>query len=298
MSTLLALNPRSRCGDSDPDRLVEVLQPLGPVLLHNLVDGPPLESVVERLGDELDRLLIGGGDGTLNRALPAIRKAGKPVGIVPLGTANDFARSLQLPTDPEDALRVVVEGHTQWVGVGYVNGEPFLNAVSVGIGPELNKALGAERKKQLGVAAYLATLIDLMGRERSLLGKLTLDGAEQKIRFMQITIANSLNYGGGLTVTRDAGLNDGRLQVLWLPPQSKMRMLAKAAKLRWGADGVEAEGLKVYAAREVKLDTKKSVEFTADGELIGSTPLTCTVERDVFEVYVPAEVGEDLEPAP
>ena len=93
---------------------------------------------IEAHRDMVDCVILGGGDGTLNAAARGLIATGLPMGVLPLGTANDFARSIGMPFDLDAAARVIVEGHTHNVDIGYVNGHPFLNVASVGLAADLN----------------------------------------------------------------------------------------------------------------------------------------------------------------
>lgn len=287
MTTLFAVNPHSRSGDSLPREVVDVLETMGPVVEFHFDRDGSLAEKVRGLGGELERIVVGGGDGTLNLALPDVLQASVPLGVIPLGTANDFARSLDLPDDPVQAAEVVCANQTRTVGVGKANGKPFLNAVGIGLGPELNKAMDSESKKRLGVLAYLRSFAEVFQRRSRHGAVISLDGRRKKTRYMQITIANGVHYGGGMTIAQEARLDDGQLKVLCLYPQTLWRLLGKAVALRRGPgeDEQEPDGMKLYAARKVEVFTRKPSDVTADGELITSTPLTCEAIPNALEVY-------------
>jgi YegS/Rv2252/BmrU family lipid kinase len=206
--------------------------------------------------------------------------------VIPLGTANDFARSLELPLDPRLAAEAIVGNHTRVVGLGEANGHLFLNAVGIGLGAELTKAMDEESKARLGVTAYLKSFAEVY-RDFVLAAVISVDGERHATRYMQITIANGIHYGGGMTISREARLDDGKLQVLCLFPQKLLSLLSKGFSLRRGPiQDQEREGMKMYSAKEVRVNTRKPTEVTADGELITTTPLTCRAIPDALTVYV------------
>lgn len=84
-------------------------------------------------GEEVDLIVIGGGDGTISKAVPQLLNLKRPFGVLPLGTANDFARTIGLPTNPLEAAEVALNGRQHWVDVGVVNEQPYLNVASIGI---------------------------------------------------------------------------------------------------------------------------------------------------------------------
>ena len=101
----------------------------GGIELHEVDGGPDVSTAILAHRDEVDCVILGGGDGTLNAAARGLIETGLPMGLLPLGTANDFARSVGVPFDLEAAARVIVEGFTHEVDVGLVNGHPFFNAL-------------------------------------------------------------------------------------------------------------------------------------------------------------------------
>lgn len=271
-----------------PVGVTEALENIGPVVEFRFDGGGSLGDAAKRIGTDLDRIVVGGGDGTLNLALPAVLQTGVPLGVIPLGTANDFVRSLNLPEDPVEAAELISRGHTQSVDVGKANGKPFLNAVGIGLGPELNNALDSETKQRLGVLAYLRGFVEVFHRRSRKGAILSLDGRRRKTRYLQITIANGVHYGGGMTIARQARLDDGELKVLCLYPLNAWRLLAQAVTLRRGPEPGEEEtyGIKLYTAKKVEVHTRESHDVTADGELITQTPLCCESMPQALDVYV------------
>ncbi len=288
MTTLLCINPKSRAGDCiDCEPFVEKLHRLGPVVIHRLGEDD-FDEVVAALGDRLERVVIGGGDGTLNRLLPEVIDLGVPLGVLPLGTGNDFARALGLPLDPEEAVDVVVEGSLRQVDLGMANGRWFLNAAGIGLGPELTRRLDGERKQRLGVLAYLSSAIEGIGDWRTRRAILEVNGTRKKTSFLQITIANGVHYGGGMTVSRDAAVDDGQLRILVIKPQTPWQLLRKFFALRWGTRKDETpEKIELLSSDHVRVRTASPCEVTIDGELATTTPLECRSVPGAIEVYAP-----------
>jgi diacylglycerol kinase (ATP) len=233
------------------------------------------------------RVLICGGDGTLNSALPALLSTGLPLGVLPCGTANDFARSLGI-RDLEAGIESVLAGHVQAVDVGVVNGRYFLNAAGIGLGPKINKSLDKAAKSRIGVLEYLLQAIRHMRDYRGVRLVLDCDGERVALRSLQVTIANGIHYGGGMTISEDARLDDGRLDVLSIKPQSLLRLLAYGLSMRSGRL-VDDENITTFSCRRVAVTTRHAVDVTADGELVTRTPAECHVRSRVLKVFVPVQ---------
>ena len=288
MTTLLCINSKSRSGDVPIETIAEPLQSLGPVIVHRMGCGTDVASAFECIERSVTRVVVGGGDGTLNRMLPVLLRANLPLGVVPLGTGNDFARSLSLPFEPVEAVKVIVGGHCRRVDVGEANGIPFLNSVGIGLGPELTKRLDRERKVRLGVLAYLTSLIEVVGQRRRHRATIVLDGASKKIRFMQITVANGPHYGGGMTIADHVRIDDGMLHMLYIKPQSVWSLIGNAALVRFGLSKNErSDTLRLHSANKMHVRTAYPTDVTFDGELLSMTPINCVCIAGALKVFVP-----------
>ena len=284
--TLLLVNPNARSGEEELGELILPLQNLGPVIAPTRLDREAVRKAIGQYAGSVARIVIGGGDGSLHAALPAVLEAKLPLGVLPLGTANDFARSLGI-ADVQAAVEVIVSGVTRPVDVGVVNDICFLNAVGIGIGPEINRSLDKESKSSLGVLAYLIQAIKNLRRSRGMSAVIECDGAQHALRSLQITIGNGIHYGGGMTIARDARLDDGILDVLSIPPQSFWRLLLKGPAIRSG-DAGRIDELQTFRASEVRVRTRKPRDVTADGEQVTRTPIECRVLTGRLQVFAPS----------
>jgi diacylglycerol kinase family enzyme len=113
-----------------------------------------LADIIRTHATEVDVVLIGGGDGTLNAAAPGLMDTGLPLAILPLGTANDLARTLGIPSDIKEAVRLAVTGTARRIDLGEVNGIFFFNVASIGLSVELARELTREMKRRWGVLGY------------------------------------------------------------------------------------------------------------------------------------------------
>jgi len=283
--TLLLVNPNARSGKGDLRKITEPLQELGPVVAPKSVGPEAARRAIAYYADSVDRIVVGGGDGSLHAALPATLEAGLPLGVLPLGTANDFARSLGIP-DARSAIEVILGGNTKTVDVGVVNKVPFLNAVGIGLGPDINRDLDKESKSSLGAFAYLLQGLRNLRESRGMRAVLDCDGSTSVLRSLQITIGNGIHYGGGMTISKDARLDDGLLHVLSIAPQSAWHLLMKGPALRTG-DTENAPELRTFRAKRVSVRTRRPMNVTADGEQVTRTPVECHTIGGRLRVFAP-----------
>ncbi len=285
-SALLITNTGSRSGDDDIDRATERLQQAGPVEVFRPENSRALPEAIRKRGSQFDRIVLGGGDGTINLALDALVEVDRPVGILPLGTANDLARSLDIPPKLDRAVDVILAGHLRRIDAGRVNDVSFVNAIGIGMGPEMTREMDAESKSQLGVLAYLKGSVQVLRRQRVFSARIESEDRSREGEYVQITIANGIHYGGGMTVADDAKLDDGRLDVLLVPKQGFLSLLGNALRFRSGFTRA-ADTLTHWRCSEMSIETDATMDVTADGEFLTETPVECRVIPSCLSVYAP-----------
>src|SRR5690606_8950163 len=126
-----------------------------------------LKALIKGRDRAMERIIIGGGDGTMRRAAGALIAADRPVGILPMGTANDLARSLGIPPSPPGAVGVIAAGRTRRIDVGQLIGHHFFTAAECGLGAAVRKTLSPRLTKVLGPLSYAGGAWDAMHRMRS-----------------------------------------------------------------------------------------------------------------------------------
>lgn len=284
---LVLVNRRARRGAAFGDEVEGEFTRLG------------LEPVVERCAssDEIaariiahagavDGVVVAGGDGTLNAAAPGILATGLPLGVVPLGTANDLARTLGVPLDPAEAVAVVAAGHTRAIDLGEVNGRVFFNVASIGLAAELTRQLTRERKQRWGRLAYGLTALRVLADMRPFRAVVVAGRDTVVLRTLQVSVGNGRHYGGGLTVEESAEIDDGMLDLYSLNVQSVWRLAGMLGDLRRGAHGSWHE---VHASRGTAFEiiTRRPRPVSCDGELIATTPARFAIRPRAMAVFAP-----------
>ena len=233
-------------------------------------------------------VVLGGGDGTLHAAAPALRDLERPFGLLPLGTANDLARTLGIPFDPVEAAGVIAAGATRRIDLGLIDGAPFFNVASLGLSAEVVREHEGERerKRLLGVLNYPVSAWAAFRRHRPFKAELVIDGEPLRCRCMQIAVGNGRHYGGGMTIDERAEIDDGWLRVYYLKPAGLLSMLWMLPALRFGwlRRRPEAE---VKWAKRVEIRTRRPRPLDVDGELNGRTPVVIEIDPGAVEVFAP-----------
>jgi lipid kinase YegS len=217
---------------------------------------------------EVDLLIVAGGDGTLNEVvhgLMDLSEVARPVlGVVPLGTANDFATGCGIPHDPDQALALCMEGTAALVDVGKANEHWFLNAASIGFGAEITATTPPELKHLLGPAAYAVMGAILAMNVHHYRGTLTMPDREITGSGPMAIVGNGRQAGGGLQVTPRARVDDGLLDVLTVRDIPALALLTAARELQeLSPDG---EYINYWQTPWAEVHTEEAIPVNLDGE--------------------------------
>jgi len=229
--------------------------------------------------------VVGGGDGTLNGSIDALARLKLRAGILPLGTANDFARTLRIPQDIDGACRVIARGHTRSIDLGCVNGKFFLNDASMGISSTIAAGLTRSAKKRWGVFAAAGMALSAVRKARGFTIDLRCDRAKIRTRAYQVTIGNGV-FLGGVVANFDASVHDGLLDMYVLESKRAgdlARMLPYAAAGRHDANPFVLTG----KGKRFTVKTSRRLKIFTDGEYAGTTPATIAVAPKALRVFVP-----------
>ena len=284
---LLTVNPSARSGGASLGHAVDRLRMGGVEIVRTYKDDAEgLAPFVREHAGEADAVIIGGGDGTLSGGIEVIMQAGLPLGVLPLGTANDFARTIGVPQDLVAAAAVIAAGATRRVDVGDINGMPFLNVASIGLSVALARSLTAETKRRFGPFSYLLATLRVVLRARSVSGVLRSDRGAERFRTLQLAVGNGRYYGAGMTMAPDAAIDDGLLDLYSLETTRLWRLAMLAPAIRSG---------RYHHAPEVRSErgawfevvTSRPRHINVDGEIRGMTPAKFSVRPKALEVFVP-----------
>lgn len=284
---LLLVNPGARQAAEGYEAAAGRLRELGLDIVVELAGDPEkVPGQVLRHRGEVDRVLVGGGDGTLHLALQGLVEARLPLGIIPLGTANNLARTLGIPSDPLEACEVVAHGHRRPIDLGWVNGRHFFTTASIGLSVRITEELSAESKRRWGPLAYALTALRVARRSHPFRARIRWSGGTRDTRTVQIVVGNGRYYGAALPVAEDATIDDARLDLYSIEVRHWWQLLALIPALKRGnhAEKRNVEGLRATA---FEIETRTPMDIDVDGELGGATPALLRVVPRALEVFVP-----------
>ena len=271
-TALLLRNPRARNGKAAIEPVLDRLRSAGIALLEpERGANDSASDLISRHADHCDMVIVGGGDGSLNNAASGLCYTGLPLGVLPLGTANDFARTMNIPLDPMAAAEQIIRGETRHVDLGEVNGHLFFNVASIGFSAELAAELTEKAKKRWGTLGYAIVAARLLMRSRLLSAHLDHDGTTETTHTLQVSVGNGRHYGGGMTVEETATADDGYLDFYSLEVDHWWRLLRLLPSLRKGTHG-RWDDVRAFRTTEVTIRTSSPRAVNTDGELTTWTP--------------------------
>ena len=289
----LVVNVHSRSGSTAYSRAAELLRALGvPVKsVYPISDASRLPETVSGAVDAShDLIILGGGDGSVSSVVDVLAHRQVPMGLLPLGTANDFARTLHIPVGLEQACRTIAQGTVVDIDLGLSGNNYYVNRASVGIGAAVAQAMSPTLKKRVGALAYPVATIKAFLRHRPFAARLTFpDGdhpPQEFPRLLQISVANGRYFGGGQLAAPDSGIDDSTLDVSVMRHGSLAELVAVARDLRSGS-APDPGKVQHFRTRNVDLNTEPGLPINVDGELVASTPQRFSVARNALHVVVP-----------
>lgn len=285
---LLLINPKARHGRVNIDWIRERLITGGLDVFEPPWTSENASEAIRKNVGNADLIVIGGGDGTVNHALPGLLEANLPVGIVPMGTANDLARTLGIPLDPLAACHVILSGKTKRIDVGSVNGQPFMNVASIGLAADVTRLLSQGTKSRWGVLAYVWAAVRALIRGRPFSVEIRSEDQVFLARTWQVAIGNGRYYGGGLTIHEGARIDDGLLNLYSLEVERSWQLLPLIPALWRGTLDPVHTVRTMQCTRIEVIPTRRPRSITADGELLGKTPAVFEVQPQALSVFVSA----------
>ena len=229
------------------------------------------EAVADARRGTVEAIVAGGGDGTVNEVFAASLAAEPPdmcsFGVLPLGTANDFARSAGIPVDDLTAsLRLVVDTPARAIDVGSLNGRVFVNLLSGGFGSRVTVETDPELKRRLGGLAYVVTGVTRFRELSASQGRFRAEGFEWEGSFLALAIGNGRQAGGGIVLCPEARIDDGLLDLTILPDLvGDARLDAFTQLFRQGAVAIDALQVKTRSAW-IEYDSHDELHINLDGE--------------------------------
>jgi YegS/Rv2252/BmrU family lipid kinase len=251
---------------------------------RDLGHGCELAADAARAGEVVVTL---GGDGLVGCVAGALRGVpGSLLGVLPGGRGNDLARALGIPGEARAACAVVATGSERVLDVGDVGGRTFVGIASLGFDSDASR-IANTAPARLGRLVYVYAALRALAAWQPARFDLRIDGEPLQFSGYSVAAANAPGYGGGMLLAPAARLDDGLFDVVLTGRLPKRRFLAALPKVFKGTH-VDEPSVRVLRARELHVDADRPFVVYADGDPIGSTPVTIRVEPGALRVLAPA----------
>jgi YegS/Rv2252/BmrU family lipid kinase len=286
----LIVNARSRRGRASFRAACRKLKAAGIAL--------PIAHAVRRPNDLIGRVreavqsgvkmvIVGGGDGTISSSVGHLVGHDTIFAILPLGTANSFARTLGVPLDLEGAIEVIASGTSRTIDLGMIDDAYFANCATMGIAPQIAATVPHGLKAWLGRPGYLIWAAWQLVRFRPFRLTVESDGGRETLTAVEVRIANG-PYHGGVALIDEARLDSGRIAVQVVIGGTRRRLVANwlASVLRLDARNRD---VRTFEGAAIRLVADPPMRISIDGEVLARTPVMAKVARRAIRVAAPQD---------
>jgi YegS/Rv2252/BmrU family lipid kinase len=285
---LIIHNPTSGRRRGSLPEVVAHLEQMGcRVTVHQTTGRGDAQAVASRTTkDQYDRIVVAGGDGTVNEVLNGLTPASPPVALIPMGTANVLAAEIGLGSKPAEIARTIAQGEARPVSLGDVNGRKFVLMTGVGFDAFVVATVSAPIKRMLGKGAYVLASLRQFLRGSLPHFEVHVDGARYEAA--SIIIANARYYGGKFVCAPEARMDSEVLHVCLFERRGRLFVAIYALALLLGVLH-RMPGYRILPARQIEIRLPDGAAIQSDGDSIGLTPARVTVmPRAAWLVFPPA----------
>lgn len=288
MKTALIVNSGSRLGVSAYERAIRELEAVGVSLDSKSQTGDvrQFQLAMREAVQTADLVIVGGGDGTLNMAVPWIVRGGKVLGVLPLGTGNSFARDLGIPASLGPACKIIRDANEVRVDVGMAGDYHFLNVATVGLTTQIAMELRNIPKRRFGKFSYVLAVLHALRKARPFHACIYAEHGEEHLRTVQIVVGNGRFHAGPFVLSQDASIISGKLVVYAVRNQTRWSLLKFALRLPTGTQ-LNSPDVVSFIVPSCRVETTPTRRITVDGEVCERTPLDFKVLPGELRVLAP-----------
>ena len=286
---VLVVNAHSRKGQAMFREAVDKLRDAGVVLTsaHALRDpGLLVPTVKEAVRGGAPMVIVGGGDGSLSYTVDEVVGRDCVFALLPLGTANSFARTLGIPLDLDGAVNVIATGQRRRIDLGMINDDYFANCAAMGLSPMISEGVPHKLKRYLGRFGYLIWAIWCLIRFHAFRLTVRGEGFEETLWATEVRIANG-GHHGGVELIESAEVDSGQIIV-----QAVVGRRASSLIWDWFSKYFKLPArhrtTREFHAAEISIETRPRQRISIDGEVLARTPVVARVAQCAIEVVVPS----------
>ncbi|MFV8827382.1 diacylglycerol/lipid kinase family protein [Alkalihalobacterium sp. APHAB7] len=258
---------------------------------HLTRDKAHVAEIVKSLNPEtVTAVVVVGGDGTVHGVVNSIQHMKIPLGIIPAGTGNDYARSMSIPKNHDLALERILSGEKKKIDILHIGERICMTVIGIGFDGKVAQLANESKSKKilnslgLGKFTYLIIVLQLLFKYKPTEVTIELDDVTYKFeKVWLIAVANLPYYGGGMYICPHAISDDGAFDVCIVNNVSKFKILQIFPKVFQGQH-INHPAVTVLKGKNIKVISDIPVIIHGDGEIIGETPIEVTVKKDVLDI--------------
>lgn len=254
------------------------------------IDGYCEETLIEVLrSSDFNFAVVSGGDGTLNHIANIVLKNAipLPLGIIPGGTCNDFARSLNIPSNIDGCLDIILRGQISDVDVGLINDESyFIGTCAGGLFVEASFTTDSELKRNFGPFAYYLKALSEVGNIRSFKIKIRSEKEIVEVKAILFLILNGKNAGGFNEVLKEADISDGMMDIVIIKNCSHIDLASLFFKVL-SRDSINNRNVQILRTSQCEIEASENISLSVDGEKGPPLPIKVKFVNKTLRVFVP-----------
>ncbi len=230
-----------------------------------------------------------GGDGTLSEVASVMCGREERLGMLPLGTGNDFAKALHLPTELESALEVLLGGQVRRIDAGRINGRFFINVAGLGFDVDVLNYTLIYKKHLNGLLPYILGVLRAIAKPKTLHMTISIDGVESKEDLLLLAVGNGTHFGGGMKVTPNADLSDGLFDICMIREiKKKSKFVALLPDFVKGEHLKHTEYIRYERGAHIiaSAEPGENSQLDIDGEIDGGLPVEIELLPGALNVLV------------
>ena len=285
-TAILIVNAKSRSGADAFENACAKLKAAGVELLDaEAVKNPKkMGPAIRKAINAAPMVIVGGGDGSLSESIDDFVGTDTVFALLPLGTANSFARTMGIPLDLDGAIEVIAKGRRLAIDLGKINDDYFLNNAAMGLAPVVAETVPHRLKRKLGRLGYLVWAGWSAASFNAFRLKVESEGKVHRLWATEVRIANG-RFHGGLELIEKADVESGEIIVQAVRGRSLFRLAyTYGARLLGRPSGQE---VREFHGRELKISTRPPMRVSIDGELGPQTPFTASVAEAAVTIAAP-----------
>jgi YegS/Rv2252/BmrU family lipid kinase len=251
------------------------------------------EKLANEIKKKVDVIIVGGGDGTVHEVVNGMMGGSAVLGVIPIGSGNDFVKMFSLPKVPEKAIDIIFKNQRKKIDVGKINDSYFSNGVGIGFDAWVVRE-SKNVKRLRGFLIYLYAVLKTVFKYQNESIQLSFEGKSESRDIFLMAFGNGKAMGGGFFLTPEAEIDDGKLDICLITPLKKGEVFRHLPKVLNGRH-ISMKQVQMLRCKDMAITSKRGIAVHADGELLGMNlkKINISIMPKAIEVIYNADISEN-----